>query len=741
MKLKRQSSLAAAIAVLLFAGVSAMRADTYTVTNTNGSGPGSLDQAIRDANARTGQDTIVFNIPGPGVHLIDLTQSYLPEITDSLILDGYTQPGAHPNTLSVGNDAVILIHLDGGLKNNGANGLSVSASDCLIRGLAITRFLSAPNSVSFLPPVGGNGIHLRDSGSDNVVEGNFLGLEPDGLTAAGNYVGVRADVGLVTVGGANPAARNVISGNTHFGIAIYSPGSAIIRGNYIGTDASGMRAVGNSLGLALGASDVVVGGAALGAGNLISGNQSGIALGVSVGFRITAPADRTVIQGNLIGPKADGIGALGNGFGGISFTRSSNSTIGGLEPGAGNVIAFSNRGITVWGTGHSILSNSIYGNDTRGIILGNQANNAQAFPVITSHTFSNGRVTVRGILRSAPSTQFRVQIFADSQSLITSKQTFLGSTYVTTNGSGSGNFSATFSFADENVIFNATATDPDGNTSEFCRNPPLLQNLSARARVGTGDDALIGGLMMQYGQSLLRGIGPSLKPLGLADALADPTLTFHDGTGAQMFNDNWRDNEAQAGQIAATGLAPTDEAESAMMPFNSTGGPLIFSQRPGFTPYTAILRGKGETTGVGLVEAYDLGSINAGFTPGLANISARAFVGRDDNVIIAGFTMAGGDETRRIVARAIGPSLKAAGISDPLPDPVLELNDSNGAVLYSNDNWEDAQRDDLQTVELGPADEAESAILARLGPGAYTAVVRGKDNGTGIALVEVYRLP
>jgi hypothetical protein len=738
-KSARQSSLAG-IAFFLLAGGSVMRADTYTVTNTNGSGPGSLDQAIRDSNARTGQDMIVFSIPGPGVRLIDLSQTVLPEITDSLILDGYTQPGAHPNTLSVGNDAVILIHLDGGVIT-GRNGLIVSAPNCLIRGLAITRFLSAPDSAPSLPPVGGNGIHSR--GSSNVIEGNFLGLDPDGVTVRGNFLGVRVDAGLATIGGAHPAARNVISGNTEHGVAIYSPARAIITGNYIGTDASGTRAAGNFLlGVALGASDVVVGGTASGAGNLISGNGAGISLGLSLGFRITAPADRAIIQGNLIGTTADGIGALGNGSTGISFSRSSNSIAGGLEPGAGNVIAFNDRGVTVFGTGNSILSNSIYAHNGRGIYLGNaEANNGQTFPVITSHTFSNGAVTVRGTLRSTPSTRFSIQIFADSQSLTSSEQTYVGSANVTTNSSGTGNFSATFPFSDENVIFNATATDPDGNTSEFYRNPVFLQNLSARAHIGTGDDALIGGLMMRFGQMLIRGIGPSLEPLGLTDALADPTLTFQDGTGAQMFNDDWRDNDTQATQIAASGLAPTAEAESAMMPFSATGGPFIFRSRPGFTPYTAILRGKRETTGVGLVEAYDLASINPGFSPLLANISARAFVAKDDNVIIAGFIMGGGNASRRIVVRAIGSSLKAAGIANPLSDPVLELHDSNGSALNSNDNWEDTQKDDLQTVELAPTDAMESAILTRLGPGAYTAVVRGKDNETGIALVEVYRLP
>jgi len=125
----------------------------------------------------------------------------------------------------------------------------------------------------------------------------------------------------------------------------------------------------------------------------------------------------------------------------------------------------------------------------------------------------------------------------------------------------------------------------------------------------------------------------------------------------------------------------------------------------------------------------------------LGNISARAFVGTGDNVLIAGFIIGVGDETTRIVVRALGPSLKAAGINNPLLDPTLTLYDGNGVLIQSNDNWADSQADDLQTVGLAPGSSAESAILKRLQPGTYTAVVRRKENATGIAVAEVYRIP
>jgi hypothetical protein len=718
--------LIAAIA-LFVGGVSATRADTYPVINTNASGAGSLAQAILDSNARGGQDTVVFNIPGPGVHLIDLSNATLPHITDSLIVDGYTQPGAHPNTLSVGDDAVILIQLDGGSVANGNNGLTIDGPNCVIRGLSITGFLSAPSPYPYtFGPVGGLGIEVKGTGS--VVEGNFIGLNPDGLTATPNYTGIDVhgtEMIQSIIGGTVPASRNVISGNGA-GMTIIHP-MVVIAGNYIGTDAAGVRPVGNDGGIGLGADDVTIGGTAAGSGNVISGNRgAAIYLGFEVGYHVSVYANRAVIQGNLIGTTVDGDSPLGNGGSGLVLQGSTDCTIGGMDPGAGNVIAFNNGGVVVFGTGNRILSNSIYANNTRGIDLNSgNGNNGQSSPVITSEHVSNSTGALSGTLQSTPNTPFVIQLFADSQSLTTSKQTYLGSSKVMTDSSGNGSFSASFSVSDSNVVFNATATDASGNTSEFSRNPAYLQNISTRGAVGTGDEALIGGFIMGFGQTVVRGIGPSLRPLGLTDALADPTLELHDKTGAQIaFDDNWKDDQSQAERIQQSGLAPTADTESAIAFF---GGPFPSS-------YTAILRGKDDTTGTGLVEAY-------GLTTGFGNISTRGFVGTGDDVIIGGFILGGGSESPRIVVRALGPSLKAAGVANPLPDPVLELHDGNGSTIKSNDNWADTQRNDLQTVGLAPTDGMESAIVMRLAPGHYTAIVRGKDNVTGVALVEVYRLP
>lgn len=739
------SLLIVVTAFLLAAGMSGARADNYVVTNVSPSGPGSLAQAIIDSNQRPGPDSIVFNIPGSGVQLIDLSQSFLPEITDPVVIDGYTQPGAHPNTLSVGNDAVILIQLDGGLIKRNGRGLVISASNCLVRGLAITGFQWDPASDPFFSRVlGGFGIQVLGSGTGNVIQGNFIGLTPDGVTPRANYVGVRVEgafsvTGDNLVGGSLPAARNIISGNQS-GAEAFGAATAFV-GNYIGTDASGLKAVANTIGLKIGGPDAVIGGTEPGSGNVISGNQyDAIELGFVAGYHTVAAGNTAIIRGNLIGTKADGISPLGNGGTAVQVFRSSNSAIGGLEPGAGNVIAFNGRAVAIsssgtFGTGDSILSNAIYGNQSRGIILARpDSNNGQSFPMITSETISNGTATIRGTLQSAPNTEFTVQLFADSQSLTSSRQTYLGSVNVLTNGSGTGTFRVTYQLSNTNVIFNATATDPNGNTSEFSRHSGYLQNISTRAAVGSGDNVLIGGFIIQSGQVIIRGIGPSLKPYGFGSIVADPTLELHDRTGAEKdSNDNWRDNQYEAGFIEASGLAPTEDLEAAINLYAASQS------------YTAVFRGKGSSPAIGVVEAYsDIASdpnYGTGLNSGFANLSSRGFVGSGANVMIAGFIIGGGrGEDPRIVIRAMGPSLKAAGIANALPDPMVELHDGNGALLTSNDNWGDAQKEDLQAVELAPGDTAESAILVRLAAGAYTAVVRGKGDTSGIALVEVYAL-
>ncbi|MEO6872633.1 MAG: SGNH/GDSL hydrolase family protein [Chthoniobacterales bacterium] len=257
--------------------------------------------------------------------------------------------------------------------------------------------------------------------------------------------------------------------------------------------------------------------------------------------------------------------------------------------------------------------------------------------------------------------------------------------------------------------------------------PAQSLNLSSRLNVGTGDNVLIGGLIVagtEPKQVLIRGLGPSLQVNGVpvANTLADPTLDLYQGSNLIQTNDNWKDTQ-EAG-IEATGLAPTNDLESAISVTLDPGS------------YTVILRGKNSTTGIGLMEAYDLDTAAAST---LANTSTRGFVQGGDDVLIAGFIVGnGGSDT--VVVRAIGPSLADAGVANPLADPTLDLYDGNGNVIRSDDNWRDAQESLIASTGLAPTNDLESAIIRSLEPGNYTAIVRGNGGGTGVALVEVYNL-
>ena len=210
----------------------------------------------------------------------------------------------------------------------------------------------------------------------------------------------------------------------------------------------------------------------------------------------------------------------------------------------------------------------------------------------------------------------------------------------------------------------------------------------------------------------------------MSGVLADPTLQLIDGSGKTIFiNDNWKDLQ-QTG-IQATGLAPPNDAESAMR----------IALQPG--NYTAILAGKNGATGVGLVEVYD---IETGVAAALTNASTRGFVGTDENVMIAGFIASGGNGSTQVVVRGLGPALTQFGISGALADPELTLVDGNGNIVRSNNNWKDSQQAEIQATGKAPPNDLEAAILATVPAGNYTAILSGNGGGTGIGLIEVYKL-
>jgi hypothetical protein len=279
-------------------------------------------------------------------------------------------------------------------------------------------------------------------------------------------------------------------------------------------------------------------------------------------------------------------------------------------------------------------------------------------------------------------------------------------------------------FGNANVAHATESIDVRGVPST----PPKLGNISTRMAIGNGDNALIGGFIITGSRNktlMIRGIGPSLSNVGINGALPDPFIELHNSAGATIAtNDNWGDSEVKRAILDST-IAPTNSFESA-----------IVATLPA-DAYTVVVRGVGNTTGIGLVEVYDL---DTSVGSNLANISTRGFVDTGDNVMIGG-TIVTGTSSTNVLIRAIGPSLTNFGVPNALQDPTLELHNTQGNIIASNDNWMDSpDAAAISATTLQPTDNRESAILKTLSPGAYTAVVRGTGNSTGVALVEAYQL-
>ena len=251
-----------------------------------------------------------------------------------------------------------------------------------------------------------------------------------------------------------------------------------------------------------------------------------------------------------------------------------------------------------------------------------------------------------------------------------------------------------------------------------------MANISTRLRVQTGDNAMIGGFIITGTQRktvIVRGIGPSLPIPG---ALADPVIEVHGSAGQLLAsNDNWNDSLTRQ-QIIDSGLAPANDLESALWGVIDPGA------------YTVVVRGTNNGTGVGLFEVYDL---DQAADSKLANVSTRGFVDTGNNVMIGGAILRG-SALAKVLLRALGPSLTNFGVPNTLPDPTLELHDGNGNLIAANDNWRTDQEAQIIATGLPPSNNQESAIVRDLPPGNYTAIVRGFNNTTGVALIEAFEL-
>ena len=901
------------------------------VTNTNDSGQGSLRQAILNANSTTAADTITFQIPGAGPHRIQLLTA-LPAVTGPTVIDGFSQSGASANTLATGNNAVLKIELTGGGPTNFA-GLQMNGANSVVRGLVINGFTfgitfngvngslqgcfvgtnvtgtaAAPNGVGIRVTLfasgttiggtspaarnvisGNSGNGLQISSAMNVsVQGNYIGTNAVGSAAVSNSAGVTVGISdgnpdNALIGGTAAGAGNLISGNRASGVFLSAFGT-LVQGNRIGTNALGDAAIPNQdgIGTSQGAGGAIIGGAAAGAGNVISGNNQN-------GVYLTAAGGGFVIRGNLIGPAADGSSALGNAQHGIQLglNPQTNTNIGGTAAGEGNVIAFNGRdGVSLSiGTGTRVLGNSIHSNGSTandlGIDLGPDgitpndssdqdigANNLQNFPAIATATVTSGILQITGSLQSIPNTTYRLEFFSTGQIDAAGPlqgRAFLGSANVTTGANGSATFDVSFQQSAIGGQVTATATDPNGNTSEFGLPLPVITSpRGVRVTIGqpfyyllkaTSDpssygmsipankgltydsflDAVIGtptevgdflctmtasnaagtrtetltvrvqpvpssGLTItsSYSSSGRTGrpfefqvittggsgatrVAASNLPPGLAinevtgiisgtptqDGSFSVQLTATDGNSstAETLQLTFISQPevpviispssviiAEGQQFSYTIAAPESSPEATVftllgnlpagLGFDSSTGTIAGT----YTPQSATLAARGKPLSGGVITNVQLFATNSQGTStiplvfflapkGLVNIATRLAIGTDKDVLIGGFIVTG-NAPKKLIIRAISSSLAVAGA---LQDPLLELRQGS-ELIGGNDDWRSAQEQEIINTGIPPSDNRESAIIAILQPGAYTAIVAGKNSTTGIGVVEVYDL-
>ena len=557
---------------------------TFTVTNTNDSGAGSLRQAMLDANANSGANTINFNLPGAAPFTITL-QSDLPILTEAVTIDGTTQPGfaGRPIVELNGNDVQTRA------------GLTLSGGNSVVRGLVLNRFHTAAISINggsnnriegnFIGtdvtgtvrrPNGGAGVNVFQSPNNiiggttaaamNLLSGNngagieFLGPNADANTVQGNLIGVNINgnaalfnngfgVGTYgnnnnTIGGTTAGARNVIAGNARDGIGLSGTGY-LVQGNYIGTDSNGTVAIPNSeVGIdIIGTPGGTIGGTTSVARNIICGHPG-------AGIKLqSGNASALLIQGNFIGVGADGTTALpnstavANSSGGI-FAGGAGVTIGGPANGAGNVIANNGTaGVVVLTNGVQIRGNSIFANQGLGIDLlpiGAAANDncdadigvnkLQNYPGITAALSSGNQTIVRGTLNSAANTAYTLEFFSNlacDASGYGEGQTRLGSVQVTTDANCNASFDLAFPLAVPNgQVITATATDPEGNTSEFSRCVQVNVNADLGVTLTTSPNQASAGDNLIYTITVKNNGPDAATEITVADNLpADLTIT------------------------------------------------------------------------------------------------------------------------------------------------------------------------------------------------------------------------
>ncbi|QDV36082.1 NosD domain-containing protein [Tautonia plasticadhaerens] len=577
--------------------------DPFLVINTDDLGAGSLRQAILNANLVPGAQAIRFDIPGNGVQTIAVATA-LPDVTDTVLIDAYTQPGASPNTLPEGTDAVILVELTPGPPGDPFDGLTLAAGSdgSTVTGLAVGGF-------------GSSGILVVDSRS-NLVVGNFLGTDASGVAPRGNAGGVRvADASPGnTIGGATPGARNLISGNLGNGVLVSGPAASgnLILGNLIGTDRTGTLALGNSgSGVTVDfASNNTIGGTSAGARNVISGNAvAGVGIRAT-GGPPTGGATGNVVAGNYLGTDAAGTSAIGNGTSGVTVLSTSGNTIGGASAGARNVISgnggdgilFAISSTDEFSTRNLVAGNFI-GTDATGTLdLGNGGDGVRLGVNVLDNTIGGASAGARNVISG--NSGEGVQIRAEFGSFL---------------GSATGNL----------VAGNFIGTDAGG----LGRMPNLGGGISLRqgstantigGQSGAGGNVISANGSLFGPAQVLQGPTPGMDDL--SDLLASDLVgTFQDDlvvadrTGfVHLFEGDGQGNFAFNQSIPLPGLSPSllaksDESDSVYVASANPGDPLTVLTRNVGLPPTAIPL----DIGFDRVDGLDLGSLDGDSIPDL----------------------------------------------------------------------------------------------------------------------------
>ena len=752
----------AAVALFCVARIGAGGVETATlfVTTTADNGAGSLRAAIVAANdgdaiqfdpALNGQTIALtsgelainkdITISGPGPDLLGVSRTstgrfrifnvmsgHVVAIAGLTISGGYADASgaggiANGATLTISHCVVSDNFSDGG---TGGGGINSAGS------LTIVDSIVSNNRASFTTgnPFGYGG-GINSGGTLTIINSTITGNMAD------------LDGGGIICGGTTTITNTTISGNragsgtlqlTGYGGGISNGGTLEIINSTVRDNTAQGNGSGGGAGI-----DIIGGGTATVRNSTISGNWAGVSGGGISSSGDTATS-LTITHSTISGNRAS--------TGGGIFIRGSNAVleIGNtiLNAGASGSNIFNNGG-TITSQGYNLSS------DDGGGFLTSTGDQINTNPMLGPLQDNGGPTFTHALLTGSPAINagdpnFTPPPLYDQRGLgydrVFNGRLDIGSfelqstppspTPTPTSPTPTPTSTATATatpIATPSATPTPTATPTPSSTPSST--PAQALNISTRLRVETGDRVMIGGFIItgtEPKKVALRGIGPSLRNSGLSDVLADPTLELRDSTGALLFqNDDWQDDPTAAGQLTALGLALQDPKESGT----------VATLQPG--AYTAVVAGKDQTAGIGLVEVYDA---NQAASSQLANISTRGFVQTGDNVMIGGFILGGSSNNTGVVVRGIGPSLSQFGLNNVLADPTLELRDSNGNLLISNDDWQDdpASAGQLTAHGLAPQDPNESGIFALLPPGAFTAVLAGENGGTGIGLVEIYNV-